>query len=60
MTQPIIDPSTLTKEQKERIMEYAYGLKYMFLHKQRPSCEDVRDMLYDLFGSDFFEKGGEG
>ena len=61
MTQPIIDPSTLTEEQREAIKEEYAGLEELV---QKVTFDDeLMAALYSqktlmwLFGKDFFKKG---
>ena len=69
MTQPIIDPATLTKEQREAIRKAYNNAKrteivscgYPHLHKRTPwlTSPYLRGrfrMLQDIFGKNFFEK----
>lgn len=53
----IIDPSTLTEEQREAIRkEYNY---YKDSWNEVELTETTMESFETLFGSDFFEKGGE-
>ena len=71
MTQPIIDPSSLTEEQREAIRkEYAKAQKTHDLYTSATCINEMESRAIDhaegrmcelktLFGKDFFEKGGE-
>ena len=67
MSKPIIDPSTLTEEQREAIKaEYEFNNRFAahFSGRESAKCTEISqwhqgkcDELISLFGSDFFMKG---
>ena len=66
---PIINPSTLTEEQREAIRENYKIQEDWYAQCQRSEwderfdqcrAEGAMNMLEELFGKGFFEKGGEG
>lgn len=67
MTQPIIDPNTLTDEQREEIrVEYKFNASCFaqFSLSSVAKCQNIGqwhkgrcDILESLFGTDFLQKG---
>ncbi len=56
MTKPIINPSTLTEEQRERILNWWIGICKCQLENGRIPYDGLRDMFTDFFGEDFYNK----
>ena len=60
----IIDPKTLTEKQREAIKKEIIPDMYKFLRSKRDDKgfygAGIYDTINQLFGEDFFEKGGEG
>ncbi len=56
MSEPIITPSTLTEEQRKRILEWWVGIVHCQLENGRIPYDGLKEMFTDFFGEDFYNK----
>jgi hypothetical protein len=56
MNTPVIDPSTLSEEQRERILEWWSAIVNAYCRKCPPTYGGLNEMFTEFFGKDFYKK----
>lgn len=56
MTTPIIDPSTLSEQQRERILEWWSAIVNAYCRKCPPTYDGLHTMFTDFFGNHFYDR----
>lgn len=56
MNKPIINPSTLSEEQRKRILEWWCAIVNAYCRKCPPTFDGLDAMFTEFFGKDFYNK----